>query len=107
MNSFGGWHGLDLHKLLEVRAKLANFESMTWNQILIDGKKKNHAIQINQLSAEARRRLTELRLDDIDELVSLGLSGKQRIFGIRDRDVLMLLWWDPNHRVCPARKKHT
>ncbi len=80
---------------------------MTWNQILIDGKKKSHAIQINQLTSQARRRLTELRLDDVDELVSLGLSGKERIFGIRDRHVLMLLWWDPNHQVCPARKKYT
>ena len=41
------------------------------------------------------------------ELVSLRLSGKQRIYGIQDRGVLLLLWWDPDHKIYPVKKKGT
>ena len=80
---------------------------MTWNQISIDGKKQNHSVAIAQLSKETQKRLVEINIIDIDELFSLRLSGRERIWGILDKGVLNLLWWDPNHRVCPSIKKHT
>ena len=102
-----GWHELDRKKLFEVHEKLRGFESQTWHEILIDGKQRNHYVEVTKLAPEARKRLQELRLDDIDELVSLRLSARERIWGILESGVLKLLWWDPQHRVCPSKKRHT
>ena len=102
-----GWHKLNSEQINYIREKLSYFESMTWNQISIDGKKQNHSVAIAQLSKETQKRLVEINIIDIDELFSLRLSGRERIWGILDKGVLNLLWWDPNHRVCPSIKKHT
>ncbi len=102
-----GWHEIPKDKLKEICEKLANFESRTWNEILVVSKKQNHTIPIEDLSKEAKARLEELKLDDVDEVVSLHLSGKERVFGIRQDIALTLLWWDPDHKVCPSILKHT
>jgi hypothetical protein len=106
-DDFGAWHRLDPGTLHEIRSKLRSFESMTWHEILVDGKNRHHSIQTKKLVPRARTRLAEVKLDDLDELVSLALTGTQRIFGIRDHGVLKLLWWDPEHKICPSVKKHT
>ncbi|MEL6853921.1 MAG: hypothetical protein AAFO83_02295 [Cyanobacteria bacterium J06607_13] len=102
-----GWHETDAVTLKRIREKLGDFESMTWNQILVDGKKRHHSIRIDQIAKPALKRLREIEQDDIDRLVSLSLSGKQRVWGILEEGVLRLLWWDPNHKICPSHKKHT
>jgi len=48
----------------------------------------------------------ELGMTD-DALYSLRLSGKLRLWGVRDRSVLQLLWYDPEHQVCPSPLKNT
>lgn len=102
-----GWHEIQRAKILDVRQKLASFEGRTWNEILIQSKKFNHSVPKDKLSKSARDRLAELRLDDVDELVSLRLSATERVWGIREEGVLRVLWWDPNHLVCPSEKKNT
>jgi hypothetical protein len=89
---------------LLILQKLHDFDSMTWSNI---AGSDHHAIEINRLSRSAQNRLTELELDDIDEIFSFHFSGKKRIIGIRDRNILKLLWWDTEHQVCPSVKKHT
>jgi hypothetical protein len=88
----------------EVRSKLGNFESMTWAEIERGG---SHSIAVSELEKPARERLEHLQLDDIEEVFSLRLSGKERVFGLRQGAVMRLLWWDPDHEVCPAPLKHT
>lgn len=102
-----GWHELDAQMLHYIREKLSNFESMTLNEIFVKHRKQNHGVPIKGLRREAIRRLADLRLDDIDELYTLHLSGKERIWGILNHNVLTLLWWDPTHQACPSEKKHT
>jgi len=84
-----------------IREKLAEYETMTMNEIFVVGKPYNHGVPIYKLCGEAQRRLRELNLDDLDELHRLRLSGPERVWGIRDLNVLNLLWWDPNHQICP------
>lgn len=102
-----GWHNLDAKTLLYIKDKLGNFETMTWSEILVDGKKFNHSVDIEDLCTEARTRLREIKQDDVDQLVSLRLTGKQRIWGILDQGIMALLWWDPEHDVCPSQLKNT
>ena len=102
-----GWHEISGEKLREIGKKPGDFESMTWQEIRIRDKDKNHAIPVADLTREAQDRLAKIGQDDVDELFSLRLSAKERIFGILDESVMRVLWWDPDHRVCPSPKKHT
>ena len=102
-----GWHILDADGIRFIWEKLASFETMTWREILLVAKKQNHNVAVDKLEKEARDRLVEINLDDLDELTSLHLTGKGRVWGIIDRGVMDLLWWDADHRVCKSDKKHT
>ncbi|WP_319548828.1 hypothetical protein [Desulfogranum marinum] len=102
-----GWHTIDTDLLHRIREQLQAFESMTWNEILVVGKKHHHSIPVYKLCAEAQKRLHALKLDDIETLISLKMTGVERIWGIRQQSSLLLLWWDPSHQICPSKKKHT
>jgi len=93
--------------LLNVREKLVGFESMTWNEILHGRNTRNHEVDVADFEKAACDDLVAAEMDDVDSMVSLRLSGRERIWGILDRGVLSIVWWDPEHRVCPSRKKHT
>lgn len=95
---------LNADKWLVLLEQAKKWESMTWGEI---EDRRNHAIAVNKLSPEARARLEELKLDDIDEVFSLRLTGRERVIGIRDRNIFRVLWWDAEHKVCPSHKKHT
>ncbi|MDM8548969.1 hypothetical protein QUF72_02780 [Desulfobacterales bacterium HSG2] len=84
--------------------RIRDFETMTWHEIRRTG---SHSIPVSEICHEAGTRLEEIGLGDTDELFSLRLSGKQRLWGIRDRETLRILWWDPEHQICPSAKKHT
>ena len=98
---FAGLKAKTWRRILE---KMRQWDSMTWAELTGDD---NHAIPIDRLSPEAQNRLIEIGQDDIDEIFSLRMTGRERLIGIRDRHVFRLLWWDPEHRVCPSQKKHT
>lgn len=102
-----GWHILTDAKLHEIREKLTGFENSTWKDILVRAGDRNHFVEVSRLCPAAKKRLSDLRMGDIEELVSLRLSGKERIWGILNQGVMQLLWWDPDHEVCPSLLKHT
>ncbi len=103
-----GWHTVDgADELHKIRQKLKEFEEKTWNEILVKEKKRNHTVSVSDICPEALKRLQALNLDDLEEVVSLRLSGAERIWGFRAGPVMTLLWWDPTHRVCPSLKKNT
>lgn len=82
---------------------------MTWGELLkaTGGRtsgNNHHSISVDQLSQKAIGRLTELKLEDIDELFSLRLTGKIRLWGIKDGRVLKLLWYDEDHSVYPVNR---
>ena len=52
-------------------------------------------------------RLRELQQDDSDGLYELRFGGKERVWGIRRDDRFCILWWDPEHMVCPSTLKNT
>lgn len=102
-----GWHKLDRESIDRIHTRLVAFESMTWREILIDGRKRHHSVKTRDLSTPAQKRLEAVGLDDIDRIVSLSLAGPERIWGIFSNGVMSLLWWDPDHQICPAPLKHT
>ena len=99
----------DLSTLL---LRLKDFEVKNWKQILsyTSGRKnntKNHAISINDLDKEAKKRLEEIKLDDRDKLYSLSVTGKRRVWGTISDGIFFIVWYDTEHEVCPSKKRHT
>jgi hypothetical protein len=100
-----GWNNANKRETWDnILEKMSIFETMMWAEIERNG---SHDISLSDLCSEARKRLTRIKQDDVDEIFSLRLTGKQRIWGIRDRNILKIIWWDPDHSVCPSGKKHT
>ncbi|MFN7961086.1 MAG: hypothetical protein U0002_07425 [Thermoanaerobaculia bacterium] len=102
-----GWTHLDQDEVQTIRARLVALESQTWHEILVRDKRNNHSIAVEDLDRRARKRLQELKLDDLDAVVSIRVSAKQRLFGFRRQNAFHALWWDPDHEVCPAPLKNT
>jgi hypothetical protein len=98
-----GWHVVDAATLHEIRDKLRSFESMFLGE-LIGPKKNSHMVQVSQLCKDAQDRLAALHLDDLEQLLSLRLTGAKRVWGVLEHNVVTLLWWDPKHLVCPSLK---
>ena len=100
-----GWNQIDCPYFLKnIWKKMRDFETMTWGEIL---NRNHHAIAVNRIIEDAQKRLRELGHDDVEELVSFRLTGRQRLWAIRLGNVSSLLWWDPNHEICPSYKRHT
>lgn len=109
IDRYGNWGWNKVNKKIfwgYIFKKIESFESMTWSEIK-KNKKSNHSIEVSKICHDAQNRLIEIEQDDIEELFSLRIGGKKRIWGIRDGRVLKILWWDPNHTVCPSFKKYT
>ncbi len=85
-----------------IMKRLAEMESMTWQ--VIRQTTGSHPIPVSDLSKEAQVRLAEIRQDDVDELYSLRVTGRRRLWGIMEGHSLKILWWDPDHKVCPSNR---
>jgi hypothetical protein len=90
---------------LSVMSRLRDLESMPWKDIL--GGTGSHQVETRSIGKAARDRLVEIRQDDAEHLVSLRVDGPGRVWGILDRHVFRVLWWDPGHEVYPVPKRNT
>ena len=89
--------------------KLADYEGMTWQEIQSASGGKTHGTNshfenVADLDKAAQKRLVELKLDDIDQLFSLRLTGKERLYGILENGVFAILWYDKEHEVYKVKK---
>jgi len=99
------WSKLDNpEEYKRVIERLTDFETMNERDLENGG---CHAISLENLSDEAQKRLRDIQIDDIDELYSFRIRGKPRVFGVHRETYMRVLWYDPDHKVCPAPKKHT
>ena len=84
-------------------SKLRHYESMSWNEIERN-RKRDHSVPVHQMISQAQSRLKHLRLDDEEELFRFRLDGTGRVWGIREGRVFKILWWDPEHEICPSTR---
>ena len=60
------------------------------------------------MSKEAADRIRAKELDEYsDAIFSFALQNKLRVIGIREDEHFHVLWYDPEHEVCPSKKKKT
>lgn len=94
-------------KVLQVRSKIAEFERQTWAELSQQHVPRLKRIALDSLCTAAQNRLVHLKKDDVDGLWELRLAGQERVWGLRQADIFYLLWWDPDHQVCPSHLRHT
>jgi len=110
MDGKWGWEKITTKQLADALAKVKNFEKQKWSEILNathgrDNKSKHHRVSTERVCGEAQKRLADRKLDDLQELFSLRLSAKIRIWGKLENEVFHFIWFDPEHTVCPSLKK--
>jgi hypothetical protein len=99
-----GWSNFDVLKIQELLKRIFEFQKFTLQELR---NTHSHLVDVAELDPKAQKRLKEIKKDDLDQLYSLRLSGRERMWAIKDGNLLWLLWWDPHHEVCPSYKKHT
>lgn len=100
------WTALPRSKAAQVREFLRSMEQRTWADVQQGHKPQGKQIPLASAVTKAQNRLEALGFDDFD-LTSFHLQGKERIWGIRQGQSCLLIWWDPRHEVCPSEPKHT
>lgn len=93
----------------ELYPKLKNLESMKWFELENEkfgskGKSKHHWVDVKSLIKPAQSRLNALKLDDVEKIFSIRLTGTQRVWGIRDYNYFKMLWFDFDHEICPSNR---
>ena len=99
--------GDDSYTILD---KIINYSSMTWGEIKRqthdDNRSKHHYLTYSSLSDAAKKRLKVKDLEDrSDDIFSFAFTNMLRIIGFTDDEKFYVLWYDPNHEVCPSTKK--
>ena len=103
-----GWNKIKCSYFLKnVWGKMREFERKKWSEVLGGDHRWNHKIAVTELTSDAQKRLKQLNYDDVGELISLRVTGKQRIWAIHIEQTAFVLWWDPKHEVRPTPLKHT
>jgi hypothetical protein len=101
-HSFWGWNKLKASQWRDLLKIFITFEGITWGELKKQsgGRKagtNHHPIPTTDFTVDAKRRLTELRLDEYATLFSLRLNNTLRLYGVREGRVLQLVWHDPYH----------
>lgn len=91
----------------EIVKALASFETMTFNEIFHQGGEPGKHYAPESLCKDAQDRLIELMYDDETRISRLRIGAKKRLYGFVRDDAFEVLWWDPEHEVCPSTLKHT
>ncbi len=90
----------------EVAERLGQYSRRTWAEIASDPK-RDHPCEPASLCPEAQRKLLALGFDTVDQVFRFRFDGTQRLWGFRDRQYFIALWWDPDHQVYPVELKNT
>lgn len=94
---------LTTHDVWEIGEKLKSFEQTQWKHLAAD-EERHHRVPFYKLCKEAQEVAEKLNIDDYEEIWSLRLTGKQRLWGVRDEQYFVVIWWDPDHLVYPTKK---
>lgn len=87
----------------EIGEKLKCFEQMQWKHLAAD-QQYHHSVPFYKLRKEAQEIAANMGIDDYEQIWSLRLTGKQRLWGVRDKGYFLAIWWDPDHCICPSIK---
>ena len=95
----------DKNRVERLLKHLVEFSSCTWNEFK-QNKKHHHTCKLEKFTKKARDRFEYRNYQDVndDELFSLSLCNKERIYGIRTGRILNVIWYDKNHELYKSNK---
>ena len=94
----------DLARLVSVFREV---DKKRWSQAMGDSTGEIKSIPRTSLCADAQRRLEAIHRDDESWFHEIRLGAKPRVWGTRSDSIFHVLWWDPEHQVCPAGLRNT
>jgi len=99
-----GWQNVDTIELLRsIITTLQSYEGLTWAEVKT--KPHCHSKDIDELKQQLQNRLNERKLDYVERLFQICMGSIHRIWGYRERRVFYLMWYDPEHDVCPTEAR--
>ena len=102
-----GWDAITRDDMSQIVEHFKGLESMTWSAILIGAKKHNHNCNVDGMCRQAQACLLEDWQGGTDELLTIRLTNRKRVWGVLEGPIVYLLWWDPTHAVYPTEPKNT
>lgn len=93
----------------ELLRKLREFETMTTSEAFHSRPSQpgKDYPEFSGLCPEAIERLKTINADDEDGISRLRLTGTKRLYGFRHGSEFSIVWWDPEHQICPSELGHT
>lgn len=103
-----GFDKVDGETLCWIMRRLAEFESMTINEIFNNRDYPGKDYEVARIPhALARQRLEECGRGDMTKIWCLRLGGEERLYGFLCENVFHVVFWDPKHEIWPSPKKGT
>lgn len=93
-----GWSKITPRALYVITQRLKELENKSLHELEESG---SHEMACARICNEAQQRLRDIYQDDTDHLFSFRVNKTCRIWGILDGNVVIILWYDPNHGVYP------
>jgi len=103
VNQWGTGKQENLHNFWELAEKLKSIEQRSWRHIA-GNQGRDHSVPFSHLINRAKELAVERKIDDFDEIWSFHFNGTQRLWGVKYNRRLMIVWWDPEHQICPSLK---
>jgi len=99
-----GFHNCDHETLFKtIINRLKQFETMNWSEVI---KTHSHEIDFNDVIPSIQIEIRTL-FDDELNLFSMRMAGRPRVWGVRKGAICYILFYDPDHEICPSSLKHT
>jgi hypothetical protein len=86
---------------------MTDYKTKSWSEIegeMSGRSRRNKAYATKAICPGAKRRLTDIELEDLDEIFRFRIGNLPRLYGFRVAEVFFILWWDPIHKICPSTK---
>lgn len=93
-----GWDKLDPNEIEPLHAELIELEGKTLHELTRSELIKD--IPAQHMVRRAQARLSHRGLEEHGTLWELRLTGKRRVWGLVERSVFRMLWWDPEETAC-------
>jgi hypothetical protein len=94
-------------KFQKMLVGLRDYCRRTWKAIQTEDRKRDHSIPVGAIIAQARNRLVQNNLEEIDIFWRFRFQGEQRLWGYKQGRIFLVIWWDPHHKICPSELKNT
>ncbi|MFC1967216.1 hypothetical protein ACFLV2_01025 [Chloroflexota bacterium] len=98
-----GWGDVPIEDFFEILKKsLHKYEEMSWKDVL--DRKNCHPLPLYKAVPKAKERFCEI-CSDVDTLHQVDFSELGRVWGVKKGQYFQLVWHDPNHTVCPTKRR--